>query len=50
MIASLRQHQFDTVVGAIDFNEKGDRTVQNPVWWIWRGGAYMPLERSAAKQ
>jgi branched-chain amino acid transport system substrate-binding protein len=44
MIATLREHQFDTVLGPIDFDEKGDLAVQNPVWWIWRGGDYMPLE------
>ena len=27
MIASLRQHQFDTVLGPSDFDEKGDLTV-----------------------
>jgi branched-chain amino acid transport system substrate-binding protein len=46
MIAALRQHQFDTVLGPIDFDDKGDLTVQNPVWWVWRGGTYMPLEPS----
>ena len=45
MIASLREHQFDTVLGPIDFDDKGDLAVQNPVWWIWRGGTYMPLEQ-----
>jgi branched-chain amino acid transport system substrate-binding protein len=49
MIASLRKHQFDTVLGPIDFDEKGDLTVQNPVWYVWRGGKYMPLEPSLAK-
>jgi branched-chain amino acid transport system substrate-binding protein len=44
MIAALREHQFDTVLGPIDFDEKGDLTVQNPVWYVWRGGTYMPLE------
>ena len=44
MIASLREHQFDTVLGPIDFDEKGDLAVQNPVWWVWRGGTYVPLE------
>jgi branched-chain amino acid transport system substrate-binding protein len=44
MIASLRKHQFDTVLGPIDFDEKGDLTVQNPVLYVWRGGGYMPLE------
>jgi branched-chain amino acid transport system substrate-binding protein len=46
MIASLREHQFDTVLGPIAFDEKGDLTVQNLVWYVWRGGKYMPLETS----
>jgi branched-chain amino acid transport system substrate-binding protein len=44
MIASLRKHQFDTVLGPIDFDEKGDLTVQNLVWYVWRDGEYMLLE------
>jgi branched-chain amino acid transport system substrate-binding protein len=44
LIAALREHQFDTVLGPIDFDEKGDLTVQNPVWYVWRGGTYAPLE------
>jgi branched-chain amino acid transport system substrate-binding protein len=44
MIASLREHQFDTVLGPIDFDEKGDLTVQNPGWYVWRAGEYMPLD------
>jgi branched-chain amino acid transport system substrate-binding protein len=44
MIATLREHQFDTVLGPIDFDEKGALAVQNPIWWIWRGGTYVPLE------
>ena len=39
MIASLREHQFDTVLGAIDFDEKGDVTTQTPVWYVWHGTA-----------
>jgi branched-chain amino acid transport system substrate-binding protein len=46
MIASLRQNQFDTVLGPVDFDDKGDLPIQNPVWWVWRGGTYMPLEPS----
>jgi branched-chain amino acid transport system substrate-binding protein len=44
MIASLREHQFDTVLGPIDFDQKGDLTVQSPAWYVWRSGGYMPLE------
>lgn len=45
MIASLRKHQFDTVLGLIDFDEKGDLTVQNPTLYVWKGGQYVPLEQ-----
>jgi branched-chain amino acid transport system substrate-binding protein len=50
MTAALREHQCDTVLGPIDFDEKGDLTVQSPVWYVWRGGEYMPLEPVAAKE
>ena len=44
VIAALREQQFDTVVGPIDFDDKGDLAVQNLVWYVWRGGTYVPLE------
>ena len=44
MIAALREHEFDTVLGPIDFDDKGDLTVQSPAWYVWRGGTYVPLE------
>jgi branched-chain amino acid transport system substrate-binding protein len=50
MIAALRRHQFDTVLGPIDFDDKGDLTVQNPVWYVWRNGTYAPLEQDSAKE
>jgi branched-chain amino acid transport system substrate-binding protein len=46
MIASLREHQFDTVLGPIDFDDKGDLTVQKPAWHVLRGSTYVPLEPS----
>jgi branched-chain amino acid transport system substrate-binding protein len=50
MIAALRQHQFDTVLGPIAFDAKGDLKVQKPVWYVWRDGRYVPLEAGTAKQ
>jgi branched-chain amino acid transport system substrate-binding protein len=45
MIAALRQHQFDSVLGPIDFDEKGDLAGQNPVLYVWHAdGTYVPLE------
>ena len=46
MIASLRKHQFDTVLGPIDFDDKGDVNTQRWIWYVWRGGTYVPLEPS----
>jgi branched-chain amino acid transport system substrate-binding protein len=47
MIASLRQHQFDSVLGPIAFDEKGDLAVQNAVLYVWHAdGTYVPLEPS----
>jgi branched-chain amino acid transport system substrate-binding protein len=42
--ASLRSHQFDTVLGRIDFDKKGDLTDQTWIWYVWKGGKYVPLE------
>jgi branched-chain amino acid transport system substrate-binding protein len=44
MVASLREHRFATVLGPIDFDDQGDLTVQSPAWYVWREGAYVPLE------
>jgi branched-chain amino acid transport system substrate-binding protein len=50
MIAALRQHQFDTVLGSIDFDDKGDLAVQNPVLYVWHAdGTYVPLEQDTAR-
>jgi hypothetical protein len=48
--ASLRQHQFDTVLGPITFDAKGDVPGRKPVWYVWRGGTYTPLAESASKE
>ena len=37
--------EFDTVLGRIGFNEKGDIEGFEPfVWFVWRGGKDEPLE------
>jgi len=42
---ALRGHQFDTLVGTIGFDEKGDVTGRDSfVWHIWQGGKYAPVE------
>jgi branched-chain amino acid transport system substrate-binding protein len=51
MIGALREHQFDTLLGPIDFDEKGDLAVQNPVWYVRHAdGTYVPLEQDTANE
>ena len=45
MIKALRENQFDTVLGPIDFDEKGDLVEQNVILYVWRSGKYMPLPK-----
>jgi branched-chain amino acid transport system substrate-binding protein len=51
MIASLREHQFDTVLGPIDFDDKGDLAVQITKLYVWHAdGTYVPLEQGTARK
>lgn len=45
VIESLRAHKFDTLLGTIGFDEKGDVTGYEPFeWYIWKGGQYAPAD------
>ena len=44
VIASVHSHQFDTVLGRVEFDKKGDLTAQTWIWYVWKGGQYVPLE------
>jgi branched-chain amino acid transport system substrate-binding protein len=45
VIKSLRTRKFDTLLGQIGFDEKGDVTGYEPfVWYVWRGGHYAPVD------
>ena len=39
-IAALRQNKFDTVLGNIGFDKKGDVTAPGYVWYEWKDGTY----------
>jgi branched-chain amino acid transport system substrate-binding protein len=41
----LRRGRFDTVLGPIAFNDKGDLRNAPWQWQVWTNGAYVPLER-----
>jgi branched-chain amino acid transport system substrate-binding protein len=41
----LRAGEFDTVLGRIGFDEKGDVTgYETFVWYVWKDGKYSPME------
>ena len=42
---ALRAHQFDTVLGKIGFDEKGDVYGYEPfTWYVWQEGDYAPVD------
>jgi branched-chain amino acid transport system substrate-binding protein len=42
----LRQEQFDTVLGTIGFDAKGDVTGFDPfVWYVWTDGTWVPKDQ-----
>jgi len=44
---ALRREQFETVLGAIGFDAKGDVTGFDPfVWFVWTDGKYVPKDLS----
>jgi branched-chain amino acid transport system substrate-binding protein len=46
----LRTHEFDTVLGRIGFDEKGDVVGYDTfAWYVWRDGSSVPLEPEAGK-
>src|SRR5688572_32260257 len=52
VIDALHSRRFDTVLGQISFDAKGDVTGFEPWgWYVWQAdGTYVPLEQSAAKK
>ena len=48
---AMHSRQFDTVLGRIGFDAKGDVTGFEPwQWFVWQAdGTYVPLEQSTAK-
>lgn len=45
---TLRENTFDTVLGNIGFDARGDiNGIDSFAWYVWRDGAYVPLEDAA---
>jgi branched-chain amino acid transport system substrate-binding protein len=42
---ALRTHEFDTLLGRIGFDEKGDVTGYDTfIWYVWKDGKYAPVK------
>jgi branched-chain amino acid transport system substrate-binding protein len=52
VIEAMHSREFDTVLGRIGFDEKGDVTGFEPWrWYVWQAdGTYVPLELGAARE
>ena len=44
VIKTLRSNQFDTVIGRIGFDKKGDVTAPGYVWYVWQNGEHHQLK------
>lgn len=45
VVEALRTNEFDTVLGRIGFDDKGDVTGYEPFSWaVWQGGEYVPAD------
>jgi branched-chain amino acid transport system substrate-binding protein len=44
VIAALRTGEFETILGKVSFDDKGDVKQPGFEWFVWRGGRYVPLE------
>lgn len=42
--AALRRHEFDTVLGRITFDAKGDVLPAGFEWFVWTGGEFVPKD------
>jgi branched-chain amino acid transport system substrate-binding protein len=40
VVGALRTKKFDTVLGSIGFDKKGDVTAPGYVWYVWKDGKY----------
>jgi branched-chain amino acid transport system substrate-binding protein len=45
VVEALRHNQFDTVLGRLGFDDKGDVTgVDSYIWYVWSDSGYHPVE------
>jgi branched-chain amino acid transport system substrate-binding protein len=45
VVDALRHNEFDTVLGRLGFDDKGDVTgVDSFIWYVWQDGGYAPVD------
>ena len=44
VIAHCAATNLTPYLGRIDFDKKGDLTDQSWIWYVWKGGEYVPLD------
>jgi branched-chain amino acid transport system substrate-binding protein len=45
VVDALRHNKFDTVLGRLGFDDKGDVTgAESFIWYVWKDGKYGPVE------
>ena len=44
VISALHSMRFDTVIGPVEFDEKGDIKHPGFVWYVWNATSYAPME------
>ena len=44
VVKTLHSDEFDTVLGRIGFDEKGDVTASGYVWYVWEDGEHRQLK------
>ena len=44
VIETILSHQFDTVLGKIGFDDKGDITTAGFAWYVWKNGEYVQVD------
>jgi len=44
VVKALRSHEFDTVLGKINFDQKGDVNAPGYVWYVWKDGEYVLVQ------
>lgn len=43
VVKALKRGEFETVLGKVGFDDKGDVTAPGYIWYMWKNGQYVPV-------